>query len=262
VFSWASHPLSLIAHNTERKIMSNKAEKKVEDLSKEPEVGANPATDPKIVQNPTPTTEPNKEVGIAKPGKFSLEKFKSKRGATIADVETRPSKLPVMKISDADDFVRLHPDEDAYWSGELCFVHVPVKGGKGENLHLIDEELAMRYLDAKKIQRFRLALASKTYDVHFLCKVPTRNLDNKFNETALKACEDAKTLWTEAVSRKSEGVDEYKIKYARNPKAFPEPKWPSLTLEGLIGITFEGRMIESDDHPGLLRLIGEKQDVS
>jgi hypothetical protein len=241
--------------------MAKELKKAVEDSSIEPEVK-------KVEENSTPTTpttepEPNKEMGIAKPGKFSLEKFKSKRGAAIANVETRPSKLPVMKISDAGDFVRLHHDEGNFWSIELCFVNVPVKDGKkGDNLHLIDEEIAMRYLDAKKIQRFRLALATKPYDVHFLCKVPTRNLDNKFNETALLACEDAKTLWTEALSRKSEGVDEYQIKHARNPKAFPEPKWPSQTLEELIGITFEGRMIESDDHPGLLRLIGEKQDVS
>ena len=235
--------------------MTKQAKNTVEDSSNEPEV---------VGGNPTPTTEPesNKETGIAKPGKFSLEKFKSKRGAAIANVETRPSKLPVQRISDAGDFVRLHHDDQNYWSNELCFVHVPVKGGKGDNLHLIDEEIAMRYLDAKKIKRFRLALASKTYDVHFLCIIPTRNLDNKFNETALTACEDAKTLWTEAVSRKSEGVDEYKVTHARNPKAFPEPKWPSQSLEELIGITFEGRQIESDDHPGLLRLIGEKQDVS
>jgi hypothetical protein len=30
----------------------------------------------------------------------------------------------------------------------------------------------------------------------------------------------------------------------------------------LIGVTFPGRMIESEDHPGLLRLIGAKQSMS
>ena len=33
-----------------------------------------------------------------------------------------------------------------YWSPELCFVNVPIKGQKRDTLHLIDEDLAMRYL--------------------------------------------------------------------------------------------------------------------
>jgi hypothetical protein len=239
--------------------MNEQTKKKIDVESNEPDVE-------KLNVNPTPATEPEsngKPLGIAKPSSFSLDKFKSKRGAAIANVGTQPGRLAVHRISDANDFVHLHPDEENYWSTELCFVSVPVKDGKkGDNLHLIDEEIAMRYLESKKIKRFRLALATKPYDVHFLCIIPTRNLDNKFNETALKACMCAKELWTEATSRKSEGVDEYKITYARSTKAFPEPKWPSQTLEEQIGITFEGRVIDRDDHPGLLRLIGEKQDVS
>jgi hypothetical protein len=33
-------------------------------------------------------------------------------------------------------------------------------------------------------------------------------------------------------------------------------------LEELIGTSFKGLIIESDDHPGLLRLIGAKQELS
>ena len=69
--------------------------------------------------------------------------------------------------------MRLHPDP-AYWSDELCFVTVPVIGAKDGHLHLIDETLAMAYLASKKIERFRLALASKPNDVFFLCHVPAR----------------------------------------------------------------------------------------
>ena len=72
--------------------------------------------------------------------------------------------------------MRLHPDEETYWSHELCFVNVPIKGQKRDTLHLIDEDLAMRYLPSGKIQRFRLALATKPFDVFFLCHVPSRNL--------------------------------------------------------------------------------------
>jgi len=66
----------------------------------------------------------------------------------------------------------------------------------------------------------------------------------------------------QATSRKEEGVEAYKIDIARDPDAFPAPKWPTQTLDEIIGRTFEGRMIETEDHPGLLRLIGAKQSVS
>jgi hypothetical protein len=62
-------------------------------------------------------------------------------------------------------------------------------------------------------------------------------------------------------SRRSEGVDGYKIKYARNEDAFPAPKWPTQTLDELILVTFAGRMITDEDHPGLLRLLGAKQSL-
>ena len=67
--------------------------------------------------------------------------------------------------------MRLHPDEETYWSPELCFVNVPIKGQKRDTLHLINEDLAMRHLPSGKIQHFRLALATKPHDAFFLCDV-------------------------------------------------------------------------------------------
>jgi hypothetical protein len=54
---------------------------------------------------------------ISKPGEF-LEKFRSKRSSTIAGVETLLTALPILRISEANDFVRVHPSEDDYWSPE------------------------------------------------------------------------------------------------------------------------------------------------
>jgi|SRR6516164_2157765 hypothetical protein len=200
-------------------------------------------------------------LSVPKPDTFSLNKFKSKRAAAIANVETLLTALPHHSISEAKDFVRLHPDEEKYWSPELCFVNVPIKGQR-DTLHLIDEELAMRYLPSAKILRFRLALATKPGDVFFLCHVPSRNTDNSWNASNLQACEKAKTFWIQATSRKEEGVEAYKIDKARDKDTFPAPKWPTQTLEEIIGRTFEGRQIETQTHPGLLRLIGAKQSVS
>jgi hypothetical protein len=192
----------------------------------------------------------------------SLDKFRSKKAAAIANIETLQGALPHHPISQAKDFVRLHADEENYWSPELCFVNVPIQGMKRDTLHLVDEELGLTYLGNGKLLRHRLVLATKPFDIFFLCHVPSQNLDNSWNVSVLSACEQAKTRWVQVTSRKAEGVESYKIDFARDADAFPEPKWPRQTLDELITVTFAGRMIEREDDPALLRLIGAKQSVS
>lgn len=207
----------------------------------------------------TPEAEP---VSIAKPTKSGLDAFKSKRNPAVAGVETLQTALPHHSLAQAKDFVRLHPDEENCWSDELCFVSVPIKGQKRDTLHLIDEDLAMAHLPSNRVQRFRLALATKPHDVFFLCHIPSQHLDNAWNIAALSACDQAKERWVQVTSRKAEGVESYKISYARDADCFPDPKWPSLSLSELIETAFSGRMIISSDHPALLRLLGAKQAVS
>src|SRR5262249_4335365 len=110
------------------------------------------------------------------------------------------------------------------------------------------------------IQRFRLALATKPDNKFFLCHVPTQNLDNAYNQNSKSGCEQAKKLWTQ-VSRREDGVDGYMVQYSRDPDAFPEPEWPTQSLDQLIEVSFPDRMILTADHPGLLRLIGARQQT-
>jgi hypothetical protein len=205
---------------------------------------------------------PAEAISIAKPGAFNLNQFKSKRGPALAGVQTLLTALPHNSIADALDFVYVHPDESKYWSDELCFVNVPTKGVKRDTLHLIDEDLANTYVAQKKILRFRLALATKPFDVFFLCHVPSTNLDNIWNSSNLTACRQAKTAWVQATSRKAEGAEGYKIDFTRDTDAFPNPNWPQQSLDELIDVTFRGRLIVSEDDPGLKRLIGAKQSLS
>ena len=199
---------------------------------------------------------------IKKPAeKPSLDKFKSKKepAAKVAATE-----LPIHSIAEAKDYVRLHPDVKNYSSDELCFVNVPIKGQKKETLHLIDEDIARKYIPSGKIQRFCLALATKPDDVLFLCKIPTRNLDNDWNNTAVKACDQAKTKWTQVTSLKEEGIENYKITCAEEDDGFDEPTWPTggQTLEDMFNTRFSGLCIDRPDHPALLRLRGKKQSNS
>jgi hypothetical protein len=193
---------------------------------------------------------------IKKPGKFSLDDYRSDQ-IPPDGIETLQMALPVHNMSAAKDWVKLHPDE-TYWSPELCFVNVPIKGQSKDQLHIIKKWIAARHLAPGKIAYGRLVLATKPYDVFFLCRIPTRNLDNSWNETSLRAAEQAKTLWTQVTSLKSQNIEDYKVETAANAKAFPEPRWPTQDLAELIGASFPGRNIDTEDHPALLRLTGDK----
>jgi len=221
------------------------------------------ATDKKpTIVPPLEWSENEMPIAIPKPETFNLDKFKSTRDPNIAGVEMLLTALPHNKISEAKDWTRLHPDEQRYWSPEFCFVHVPIKGQKRDLLHLIEEGLARQYLPSDRILRFRLALATKPFDIFYLCHVPSQSLDNIWNESNLQACLQAKVRWVQANSRKGENAEGYQINFAKNEGAFPEPNWPKQTLNELIGVTFTGRMIDVEDHPGLLRLIGDKQSLA
>ena len=192
-----------------------------------------------------------------------LAKFKTKNPVqTIDGVGTLITALPVLGIGQAGDFVRLHESEAEYWSDELSFVTVPIDGDKHGKLHLIEDSLAVAYLPAKKIKRYRLALATKPMKgSFFLCQIPTRNLESTWNSSNIQACETARTLWVEAVSMKPT-QEFYKINPAKNQNAFRQPVWPTRTLDEIIDATFRGAMIETEDDPGLRRLIGDVQDLS
>ena len=220
---------------------------------------------PKPIDPVDPNTAPAEPAitPIAKPAGDPLARFMSKRPANAGGVETLLEALPHYPLPDARDFVRLHANEDEYWSGEMCFVNVPIIGQRRDTLHLIDEDIARAHLPGGKIQRHRLALASKPFDVFFFAHVPTTSLDNAWNLSALRGCEQARTRWVQLISRKAEGVEGYRIDNARDADAFPEPRWPAQSLGELIVMAFSpDRMIDRADHPALLRLIGARQPLA
>lgn len=224
--------------------------------------GVNGQTPPDPDNERQPEAEAVAATPIPKPAvAANMDRFKSKRGQKGSSVDTLPSPLPHYRISDAKDYVHLHPDEDKYWSDAYCFINIPTPGHKDDLLYLIDEDLVPP-LKQGKIQRFRLALGSKPNDVFFLCHVPCENLENSWNATNIQACERAKSQWVEAVSQKAQGKDTYAISPAGDPDAFPEPKWPTQPLTEIVATAFGAdRMILSEDHPGLIRLVGRKQSI-
>jgi hypothetical protein len=187
---------------------------------------------------------------------IDLSQFMTEQG-DVQPVAAMPTALPHYKISHAKDFVRLHPDEENYWSAEIWFIEVPIKGQKFGNLHMINKDLAAKYVHHDKIKKFKLALATKPYDDFFLAEIPTQNLEeNMWNSSNLRGCKEAKSRWIQLVSLKKEGKEMYGIVPAQHQDSLPAPTWPAQSLESMIKLAFEGRMVMTPDHPALLRVRG------
>jgi hypothetical protein len=96
-----------------------------------------------------------------------LSRFEAKTTADIARVKTLLTGLPVLKPGEIKDYFVLHPGDGWWKRPPYCFIDVPVIGVAKSILHLIDENVAKRNLDAEDFFRFRLVLGSKPYDVFF-----------------------------------------------------------------------------------------------
>jgi len=204
----------------------------------------------------------NPSTAIPKPEPFDLSQFTVT--AATASVQRMPMALPVKKLSDVGDFVRLHADNrpqeaGGYWSGPLAFVDVPVKGQTKKVRHLIRPDLAAKHLPAKLVKYCRLALGCDPEGKPFLCEVPCENLDNTWNRSNLEACEIAKSQWIRADSQNKDGLEGYQHSYPHSTRRFKEPEWTTQSLTDTIGTAFKDRVIMREDHPALLRLIGAEQ---
>jgi hypothetical protein len=79
---------------------------------------------------------------------------------------------------------------------------------------------------------------------------PIRLPDNNgrldaWNQSALKAAEIAKEKWIRVASNRSLGAYEIYLPQGM----LDDPEWPELSMQQIVNIAFEGRFIDSMDHP-------------
>ena len=141
-------------------------------------------------------------------------------------------------------------------------MNVPIKGSKHDTL----ASDRRRPGDAVPAERQNPALQARARNQALRRLLPLSgadsNLDNGWNASNLEACEQAKTLWTQATSQ-ARGRRRRRTRSTLHATRMPSrpPNWPTQSLAELIERTFTGRMIDGEDHPGLLRLIGAQQIV-
>jgi hypothetical protein len=90
----------------------------------------------------------------------------------------------------------------------------------------------------------------------FFLPVPLPNEDgirNSWHESRMQALLLAETQWVRMIANKPVGG--YDVLVARAP--LPEPEWPDITLNGLLNIAFNNRIISDPSHPIVRKLMGE-----
>ena len=120
----------------------------------------------------------------------------------------------------------------------------------------------MRYLPSGEILRFRLALATKPHDVFFLCHVPTRNLDNTWNESNLQACEQAKTHVDAGDQPQGRGRRGLQDRRCPRPGRLSRTEVADAIARRADRQDLRRPHDRARRPPGLLRLIGAKQSMS
>ena len=205
---------------------------------------------------------PAEAVSIAKPGAFNLDLFKTKSSPNIAGVATLLTALPHHNIAQANDWVRLHSGR-----GKLLVCRAVLR-------HRSDQrpEERPRASDHRRVgdavsaeQSDQDSTGSRSPPSQTMCSscATSRHRTSTTRSMRLR-CRHAswpRRSGCKQPAARAKAVDDYQIDFARDPDAFPEPNWPKQSLDELIGVTFTGRMITSENDPALLRLIGAKQVI-
>lgn len=184
-----------------------------------------------------------------KPKGVDLEKIRvSQDFDAMADVLKVVTVVPVNRPS-KQTFFRIHPDES--WTLTTYIIQFEQE----QETYIIVPEVAphAHQVAAKKVIYTGI---TRSGDL-FLCPVALPDSSGKWNQwhrSLMAAMEQAKHKWIKIVSNRAGG--KYETFVAEGD--IPDPEWPDdVTFNDLITIAFEDRIIDSPNHPVLLKLKGK-----
>jgi len=155
--------------------------------------------------------------------------------------------IPVHKPH-KQDFVRIHPGDDYQISTAV------IEMKEDRETFLIAPEL-WNELPGEIIPKIFLTGMTRQ-GVLFLWPIRLPNADGRhdnWNRSALEAAELAKRKWVKVVSNMSLGG--YEAYEATGD--LPDPEWPDLSFQEIMGVAFKDRYIQTMDHLVIRRLNGE-----
>ena len=194
--------------------------------------------------------EPNNEVKLKKP-KIDLERVRAKADQSIdLGVTTEYTMIPIRNPK-PDEFFRCMPDEDYSMDAHILSL-------KTENeWYMIDPDI-LPEIQLESQLRVRTVYVCVTMNsTPFVTCIPQHDEMGKINswhQSGHITMEEAKQCWVRRQADKANGG--YTITKAINAM-LPDPKWPTMTLNEIIGRAFDKFYIDDINHPVLQRLRGE-----
>jgi hypothetical protein len=194
--------------------------------------------------------EPINEVKLKKP-KIDLERVRAKADQSIdLGVSTEYTMIPIRNPK-PDEFFRCMPDEDYSMDAHILSL-------KTENeWYMIDPDI-LPEIQLESQLRVRTVYVCVTMNsTPFVTCIPQHDEMGKINswhQSGHITMEEAKQCWVRRQADKANGG--YTITKAINAM-LPDPKWPTMTLNEIIGRAFDKFYIDDINHPVLQRLRGE-----
>jgi len=194
--------------------------------------------------------EPNNDVKLKKP-KIDLERVRARADQSIdLGVTTEYTMIPIRNPK-PDEFFRCMPDEDYSMDAHILSL-------KTENeWYMIDPDI-LPEIQLESQLRVRTVYVCVTMNsTPFVTCIPQHDEMGKINswhQSGHITMEEAKQCWVRRQADKANGG--YTITKAINAM-LPDPKWPTMTLNEIIGRAFDKFYIDDINHPVLQRLRGE-----
>ena len=189
----------------------------------------------------------NSAVSTTAPDPFdpaSLRISPENSGVSIRKIITN---IPCQKPS-KQAFVRTRSGDE--WRLDALIV----EDSETRDYYVVSPSLHEHLLQDSFPARLTLAVTRSGDPFLWLQKLPgSDGRSNRWNDSALVACQHAETKWVRVISNMSAG--HYDVHIAEGINV--EPQWPDLSFKEILRLCFKDRFIDSLDHPFLKRLRGE-----
>ncbi len=149
------------------------------------------------------------------------------------------------------EFFRVHPDP----AFSLDWAVLERNEEQDREIFWVTEKFRGELVDELKPHRLFVCINKRGVVFIWPAKLPSADNTGgrRWHESGLKIAEYAKTRWVKMAGKRDLGA--YEMFEARGDLG--DPVWPEKSLAELLRLGFEGKVIDSLDHPVLRELAGE-----
>ena len=197
----------------------------------------------------TTTPTPPASTGAA-PNPFDPESLRiSQDFAASGGAQTLFNRIPVRK-PDRQEWFRVHPGEDM----RLDMAVVELK--EEREVFVLTPNVAQEIPDEWFPVRMFVCVNRQQKPFLWPCKLPTENsgLGRDAAESALEAAVEGMARWVNM--RWSSHIRAYETRVPAPGIQIPEPTWPAYSLPKLLEVGVGKNLVDSMEHPLILRLNG------